>query len=229
MPAPCDENSIVGVREPNRLLDRVGARRDLEDGDAPELVRFIFARFESGQHVGANLGWVLAVGVVVGDDDDVGVLGRHARHDGPLARVALPCRAKHDDEAPGCADAQGVQREAECVGVVREVDHDARIRTDDLHAAGHGRIDPRVCEGALDCGDLDSALDRHGERESSVRDVEGSGQRDRGADRAPVPVGERKPRALGPRVDVVHVPIRSFLRGLRRTIRFGGLDIGRGC
>ena len=52
----------------------------------------------------------LAPRIVVGDDDVVGVLGRDAPHDRPLALVAVAAAAEHADEPAGRERAQRLER-----------------------------------------------------------------------------------------------------------------------
>ena len=68
---------------------------------------------------------LLAARIVVGDDHDVGLLGRDRAHDRPLAAVAVAAAAEHADEPARGEGAQRVEHMRQRVGLVGVVD-DAR-------------------------------------------------------------------------------------------------------
>ena len=79
----------------------------------------------------------LGARIVVGDDDDVGILDRDRAHDRPLALVAVAAAAEDADELAGGERAQRIERGGQRFGLVRVVDDDeaaARL-ADDLQPA----------------------------------------------------------------------------------------------
>ena len=69
---------------------------------------------------------VLRSRVVVGDEDDVSVLGGGASHERPLARVAVAACAEHDDEAALRHRPECCERARDGIGLVGIVDEDHR-------------------------------------------------------------------------------------------------------
>ncbi len=80
----------------------------------------------AGLDLADDLARVLVPRVVAGDDDVIGDVGRRQAHLRALAGIAVAAAAEHHDEPSAAADqpANGAQRLAERVGLVRVIDED---------------------------------------------------------------------------------------------------------
>ena len=126
----------------------------------------------AGQDLGADRRRLLAARVVVGDDDDVGLLDGDAAHDRPLAPVAIAAAAEHADEAAGGEGPQRIERRRERLGLVRVVDDGeaAALLADDLEPALHAR---QCCHGVDGRSRLGARGDGEAGRDERVLDLIG--------------------------------------------------------
>ncbi len=152
-------------------------------------------------HLGADGSGVLGPGVVVGDDDVVGPLGRGGAHRPALPPVAVAARPEDDDEAARRRRTQGPKCGLDRIRSMRVVHDAARVALrvgvgpgDDLHPTGHHGL-PSQRLGSLVQGVPE--LHQADRRERRVDDVEVAGQvapevhragRSRQREHRPVPV-----------------------------------------
>jgi hypothetical protein len=91
-----DYQHVASAQVAHRRPDRLGAVADLLGAGCRR------------QDRGADRRGVLAAGIVVGDDDAIGLLGRDPAHQRALGAVAVAAAADDADEAPGGEGAQRV-------------------------------------------------------------------------------------------------------------------------
>ena len=82
-----DDEHVAGAKLPDRGPDRLGAVADLARAS------------RRSEDFGADRSRRLAARIVVGDDHDIGLLGRDRAHDRPLALVPVAAAAEYADEA----------------------------------------------------------------------------------------------------------------------------------
>ena len=120
-----DQVHVLQEREERLLLDRfqlVDAIAETRDDVVEDLVR------------------ILRPGVVVGDEDDVGVLVRHPAHLGALRRVPVAAAAEDGDDVVRAGFANGFDGPLQSLGRLRVVDDDREglALVHELHAPGRG-------------------------------------------------------------------------------------------
>ena len=179
MTLPGDDDGVVGsaqldtpahgVAAPGGdLLDvrQIGthAAHALEDGVADEL-------------------GVLAAGVLVGDDQNIGQAGAHLTQHGPLALVPVAVGSEDHDEAPRGDGAHGLEGQLHGLGGVGEVDDAQATSTvalaDALHAAGDV---VGTGQGGGGRGGGHPCTDGHDQGQGGVLDVDEPGQGTGGLD-----------------------------------------------
>ena len=82
--------------------------------------------------------------IVIGHDDDIGVLSGNRTHDGALEVVSFAGRAEHNHDLAVTGAVHSLQRAGQAVGVMREVHDGVRRQRNQLHAAGHHRGERRT-------------------------------------------------------------------------------------
>ena len=140
---------------------------------------------------------LLATGIVVGDDDAVGLFGRDGAHQRPLALVAVAAGTEHDHEAFPDIGPQRFQRLGESVRLVRIVDEYRRaVAMSDQFEAALGAFEAfqRVEHGGGIAPGRDGVAGGH----ERVFDLEGAHQRQADPVRL---TGMDNPQGLGEAVD----------------------------
>ncbi len=136
MSTPCDEDHILPPSKGNCPVYRLRPGKHLED---LALQAFgVAGRTRALEDAGADLRFVLVMGVIVGDDHHVRAAGCCRAHDRPLGDIPLPGGAEHHQHA-GIAVlyAHGIERQRKRIRIMGEIHDCGRAFTNQLHTAGH--------------------------------------------------------------------------------------------
>src|SRR5690606_806339 len=130
-----------------------------------------------GGHLVADARGILGARIVVGDDDEIGAVGRGGAHEGAFGAVAVAAGAEDGDDPAGGGLPERVEDGGDRLGLVGVVDHaaDGGRAGDQFHAAGHAGA-------GGDAGERVDEVDAHrfeqGRGEGGVGDVVASGHVD---------------------------------------------------
>ncbi len=175
-----------------------------------------------GQDGGADRGGLLAPGIVVGDDGDVGQLGRRLAHQGPLAAVAVAAGAEDHDQLAAGVRAQSFQHCLQAVGGVGVVDIGLAPMQPRTHALQSSRRAFDVLQRAQHGLDAFAGADAEAGGHQGVGGLEGARQRQADLEAAAVGL-ELQALAVG---DQLAVQLPQPLPGLAH--RIDRLAVGHG-
>ena len=169
MPTPGQQHGILRCRLPDGGAHSGGAISDVHDaGGAVRAAGPV-------QECGADRCGIFFVRIVVRDVNDVGQFGDRPAHLGALVHIALPGASGHHDELTAGGGAQRIDRQAQCRGIMRKINDDARRATHHFHTTGDLRCEPGAYYGANRTA-VRPAFQHHGHGERGIGDIEISGQ-----------------------------------------------------
>src|SRR5436305_5348867 len=114
---------VAFAGDQERVARLQGLDRDPDRGSA---IADVLGSFGSAQDRGTDRVRIFAAGIVIGDDDIVGILRRDRAHQRTLAGITVTAGAEyHNEPAPGVRP-QRLQCFCQRVGLVRVVDEDRR-------------------------------------------------------------------------------------------------------